>query len=112
MTQIDRDRYLKAIHAMQSGVKMMINYEHPEIQTADNAPDPSTGPKHLRVGINSAMSDHTALVHLLLDKGIITRDDYEASLADQMESEVRMYEKDIEEAMFNKTGNRISVHLS
>ena len=112
MTQVDIDRYLKAVHAMQSGVKMMINYEHPDIQTDDNATDPSTGPKHLRVGINVNMSDHAALIHLLLDKKIITIDDYDISLADQMEDQVKMYEKNIEEAMFNKTGNRIKMHLS
>ena len=112
MTQLDRERYLQATHAMQSGVKLMMNYEHPEAQTPDNAKDPSTSPKHLRVGVNSAMIDNAALVHLLLDKGIITQDDYEASIADQMENEVKLYEKGIEDIVFEKSGNRIKINLT
>jgi len=111
MTQQDTDRYLIAAHAMQSGVKMMMNYTHPEAQTADDAIDPDTGPKHLRVGVNTAMSDHGALVMLLIDKGIITRDDYDAAIADSMEREVHNYEKEIEKAIFQKTGNRTKITL-
>ena len=111
MSEDNKKRYSDAAHAMQSGVKMMMNYEHPEAQTPDNALDPSTSPKHLRVGINSTMVDHAALMHILLNKKIITLDDYFASLADEMEEEVERYEKAIEEAMFEKTGNRTKVSL-
>lgn len=38
--------------------------------------DPERHHKHLRVGVNNAMSDHGALVDLLVDKGLITRGDY------------------------------------
>lgn len=36
----------------------------------------SGSPKHLRTGINMAMADHAALVQLLMDRGIITNEEY------------------------------------
>lgn len=77
----DLKRYLAALHAMQSGVATEMQYH--------SAP---TEPKHLRVGINSAMSDHQALAKLMIDKGIITMAEYEKAIADAMEAEVRRYE--------------------
>jgi hypothetical protein len=77
----DRQRYLDAAHAMQSGVaaKMPI--------------DPSeTQPKHLRVGVNSAMVDTAALAGLLIAKGLITQDEYVTAVADGMEREKALYE--------------------
>lgn len=79
-----KDRILKAQHAMQAGVAMKM-----EFNSAD------TTPKHLRVGINAAMVEHSALAKLLIDKGIITIEEYEESLAVAMEKEVAMYEKEL-----------------
>jgi len=64
--------YQAACHAMQTGVKFMQNFEHPTEVIPDNAIEPSDAPKHLRVGINTIMCDHAALVKLLVKKGIIT----------------------------------------
>ena len=75
------ERYEKACHAMQSGVAMEMN---------DN-PGPTT-PKHLRVGINVALCDQAALARLLVQKGIITLEEYEAAITDEMEHEVERYE--------------------
>jgi hypothetical protein len=41
----DRKRYHDALHAVQSGVAVMIQRE----------PDGEASPKHLRVGVNAAM---------------------------------------------------------
>lgn len=79
-------RYLIACHAMQSGVAMEMN--QPERATA-------TSPKMLRVGINAAMVEHSALVHLLIAKGVFSEEDYIAALADGMEAEVKQYEERI-----------------
>jgi len=76
-----RQRYLDLCHAMQSGVAMKMNYEGNE-----------TSPKHLRTGVNAAMSDGAALAKLLMDKGIITLDEYYDALIESMEREVKMYE--------------------
>lgn len=73
-------RYSAAAHAMQSGVAMKMGFAGEE-----------TEPKHLRVGVNSAMVEHAALVALLMEKGIITDEDYTKALADAMEREAENY---------------------
>jgi len=76
------ERYHRAAHAMQSGVTMDMNY----------CPS-ATEPKHLRVGVNSAMSDTAGLAALLIKKGLITEAEYTEAMADQMELEQKRYEK-------------------
>jgi hypothetical protein len=78
----DLERYRAAAHAMQTGVA---------IEMERGATD--TQPKHLRVGVNVAMCDHAGLVMLLIEKGVITSEEYAAAVADSMEEEVARYEK-------------------
>ena len=111
MTAQYRKQYNKLQHAMQTGVKMMQNFEHPNEHIPDNMIEPSDSPKHLRVGVNSAMVEHAALTLLLVDKGIITMDDYERSLVDLMKREVEKYESDISKAMYEKTGKHNNFKL-
>lgn len=87
----DKERYVDACHAMQSGIAMMMNY--------DSA---STTPKHLRVGVNSAMVDSSALANLLISKGIITEEEYFKAIADGMEKEVQDYKLRIRIALAKK----------
>ena len=87
MTAEDTARYNAAAHAMQSGVKAEI-----ELGSTD------TEPKHLRVGVNSALVSVAAIGRLMIDKGIITLDEYEAAMADQMEAEVVNYEARLSKA--------------
>lgn len=77
----DFARYEAACHAMQTGVKL-------DMENGSN----SASPKYLRVGVNSAMVEHSALVQLLVRKGLITDDEYFETLADGMEEEVKRYE--------------------
>ena len=91
--QEDIDRGLRALHAMQSGVA----YEM-------NSGSRDTEPKHLRVGINSAMIQMTGLVRLLVDKGIIEPGEYWRYQADEAEREVARYEERANEG----GGTRIS----
>jgi len=79
----DEERYLSALHGMQSGVAYEMNYEDTKS---------AAEPKHLRVGINSAMVSQVAIVKLLVTKGIITMDEVYKTLADEMEEEVKRYE--------------------
>ncbi len=79
-----QERYYAAAHAMQSGVAMKMNYDPSE-----------TTPKHLRVGVNSAMSDHGALVTLLIEKGVITKAEYFEAVAAAMEREAANYEAEV-----------------
>lgn len=74
----DEERYAKAAHAMQSGVAFL---EDKTDQT----------PKHLRVGVNVALSDLGALATLLIEKGVFTRAEYVKALADGMEREAESY---------------------
>ena len=81
-------KYTDLVHAMQSGVAMMMN--------RDGGPQSGeTSPKHLRVGVNSAMCDHAALARLLISKGIITEEEYMQGIMDEMAREVERYEKKI-----------------
>jgi hypothetical protein len=77
-----REKYQALLHAMQTGVAYDL-----ESNTS------SGSPKHLRVGINAAMSDHGALVKLLIDKGLITESEYYDYLIEFMEREVESYTK-------------------
>ncbi len=86
----DNERYAAALHAMQTGVAM-------EMQQPATAG--ATEPKHLRVGVNSAMCDNAALVRLLIDRGVFTLAEYETAIADEMEREVMRYQERLREAL-------------
>lgn len=76
----DRERYMAACHAMQSGVAFTMEKEPKQVD-----------PKHLRVGVNAAMSDTAAIAELLVAKGVFTEDELWKALADKMEEEVASY---------------------
>lgn len=76
-----KERYRAALHAMQSGVAMKMQYE-PE----------HTEPKSLRVGVNSSFVSQGGLATALINKGIITEAEYIEGQALMMEEEVRSYE--------------------
>jgi len=78
----DVRRYQAAVHAMQSGVAFLMNLDPAETQ-----------PKHLRVGVNSAMVDSSALAKLLIDKGVVSEEEYAQAIADGMEREVESYKR-------------------
>lgn len=84
MSRQDEDRYNAALHAMQTGVMY-------QMEPGGN-PDETT-PKHLRVGVNSALISSGAIAKLLMDKGVFTMDEYEAALADMAERDVASYTK-------------------
>ncbi|NPU91419.1 MAG: hypothetical protein HPY82_05845 [Gammaproteobacteria bacterium] len=78
--------YMQLCHAMQTGVAMKQGMGGNE-----------STPKHLRVGINTAMADHNALARLLISKGVITSDEYAEALIAGMREEVRLYERELTE---------------
>jgi hypothetical protein len=79
-------KYRELCHAMQSGVAAWMNYDPSE-----------TSPKHLRVGVNSALADCSALAKLLMAKGIITEEEYYTAIMEGMQGEVKSYEQKINE---------------
>lgn len=82
-------RWHAAAHAMQTGVAYQL--EIPEFA------DGQGSPKHLRVGVNVALSDHGALVDLLIKKGVITEEEYLEAIADKMEEERDRYQDQLQE---------------
>ena len=77
-----KEEYVGNVHAMQSAV------------AAKMAIDPAeTTPKHLRVGVNSAMCDQAALVQLLVAKGVITIEEYGDAITQEMAREVERYKQ-------------------
>lgn len=83
------ERYNKAMHAMQTGVAMEM-YQ-PDRKSA-------TEPKHLRVGVNSALVETSALGTALMRKGLLTPEEYYSAMVEQMESEVASYQTRISAA--------------
>lgn len=79
---MEKMTYVQAAHAMQSGVAMKMNVDVSE-----------TTPKHLRVGVNSAMVETSALAKLLVAKGVFTKEEFEAVLTEEMTAEAERYEK-------------------
>ena len=78
-----QQRYHRAMHAMQSAIAYELG--------AGTSTD--TSPKHLRVGVNSALADVPALAKLLMDKGLITEREYYEAVAVGAEAELRRYEQ-------------------
>jgi len=84
---------------MQAGVKMEMH--------GVGQPTPSHHDIQARIGVNSAMVEHGALVALLVKKGVITDEEYFSSLANMMEREVRRYEEKLTE----RSSGRVKVTL-
>ena len=85
------EKYSKLMHAVQTGVAYKMNIDPTD-----------TEPKHLRVGINSAMIQISAIVRILIDKGVFTEEEYYEKLIEIAEDEVQMY-KDLLSAHFGTT---------
>jgi hypothetical protein len=90
--------YTSLLHAMQTGVAYVMEKEPSE-----------TSPKQLRVGVNSAMVENGALVSLLIEKGLITLEEWEAALTAMMTREVQMYEARVNQLYGSANGTRITL---
>jgi hypothetical protein len=77
----DRQRYVAAAHAVQTAIAVTMGRD--------------CEPKHLRVGVDLTKSDQGALATLLIEKGVITEAEYFKALADGMEREKEMREKEL-----------------
>lgn len=85
-----KQEYFALCHAMQSGVSMKINYDRSD-----------TTPKHLKVGINSAMVETGALAALLMAKGVFTEQEYYQTLVQSMQNEFMLYKDFLSQALGN-----------
>ena len=80
--------------AMQAGVKAKAAYT--DVETTNVS---------LRVGVNAAMVEHAALAGLLIEKGIITEDEYANAIAEAMFREKSRYEAEL----FKKHGVEVKL---
>ena len=107
MTSME-DRYYAAMHAMQSGVQLLLSKTAPYYQAlVDMAKAGHThgevgavldsqnecSPKMLRTGVNSALIDSGAIQKVLIDKGLVTRDEILAALVELTEQDVESYRR-------------------
>ncbi len=88
------EKYEALCHAMQTGVAYEMEYGSKD-----------TEPKHLRVGINSALVNDAALTRLLIKKGIITEEEYTVEVTEEMQREVTRYE----ERLTSRLGTKVSL---
>jgi len=86
-----RARYLEALHKVQTGIQMLLNAPLADYHECE--------PKHLRVGISSALVDSAALQKVLLDKGVITEEELAKALAELAEREAADYEIRVQKAL-------------
>ena len=56
-------------------------------------------PVSLRIGVNSAKADHGALIHLLIQKGVFTYEEYLDAACEFMRMEVQDYNEDLRKAL-------------
>jgi hypothetical protein len=82
---MDKSEYMHHARRMQAGVEYTME-DSKECQ-----------PKHLRVGINAAMSDMGGLVGLLIKKGIISEEEYLEAITASMKREADAYENRLQQ---------------
>lgn len=78
-------RYLRAAHAMQTGVKILQEHDAKELD-----------PKHMRVGVNASMRDLASIGKLMMEKGVFTRAEYLEAVAAGMEEEAASYQAKVQ----------------
>jgi hypothetical protein len=78
------ERYLAAAHAVQSGVKQLMELKHNY-----------GSPKHTRTGVDMQKAEQGGLAKLLIDKGVFTELEYFKAMADAMEREKEEFEREL-----------------
>lgn len=84
-------RYQAALHAMQTAVKLLMTREDPESDVFGIAKTGECAPKHLRVGVNSALASAEGIGQLLVRKGVITDAELQEAITAAVEDRVRQY---------------------
>ena len=86
-----RAEYERQLHKMQAGVAF-------DIGNGGSA----HLPKHLRVGVNSAMVNNAAMAALLIKKGVITELEYYEQMVESMKKEADEYERELSQRLGRK----------
>jgi hypothetical protein len=77
-------RYQSLLHAIQTGVAYLMQYEPAIIDL-----------KHMRVGVTSAQLDSAATVSLLIKKGVFTQEEHLNELVKLCEREVELFKNNL-----------------
>lgn len=93
--------YFALAHAVQTGVKSTMEHDRAHHPARDQDRD-EYGAKHLRTGVNMAICEHSALVRIMLDKGLITQIEYYTELNKVLREEVANYEQNLSERFGGK----------
>lgn len=89
------EQYVALAHALQSGVA-----QEQALGSADGSP------KHLRTGLNLVLRDHGSIVLLLVEKGVITAEEYHEAIIKGLKEEVSAYE----ERLTKHLGTKVTLH--
>lgn len=79
--------YRRAAHALQTATKLLAQYKPPADRYLDN-----------RMGLNTALAEAYGMAKLLMEKGIISQEEYETAMLSAVEEEVERHKRWIEEA--------------
>lgn len=82
--------YEQACHAMQSGVRLEM-----EKEGIDTSSPTGRFLKHLRVGVNSCLVEASVVPSILIEKGLITEQEYLEKLRLIMNQEVANFQRRI-----------------
>jgi len=89
LTELDqlaqlKEEYAQCLHAIQTGVAYTMEFDPAECE-----------PKHIRVGINSALCSIGALTTLLVEKGIVTEEEYLTKIIQILKEDVERYQRQL-----------------
>ena len=97
---IAKEKELK--HQIQTAIKLLYEKD-PHYRDCSNTTKRAL--KHHRVGIDSLFSDLSAIVGLLVEKGVITQDEYFDRLIKGLENEVELKRQDVQQYFPNQEIN-------
>lgn len=89
------------LHAVQTGIASILAFD--TAAAGGQLPAESeASPKHLRVGASNAIISNGALLKALMDKGILTEDEFLDCYIKLLEEEVQSYEMQMEQRIGRK----------
>lgn len=103
-----QSEYAALLHAVQTGLMFEMSLLHQADPARNPDPESAAGRalKHLRTGLNGVMCDTAALAKLLIERGVITDDEYksavlaglrgekarlEGALSEQLRTEIKLH---------------------
>ena len=86
------DAYLAFAHRVQTAIAILMSKDSDLTRCQ---------PKHLRTGIDTSKADFSGLASLLIEKNVITEDEYIDAITVAMRQEADRYEEEVQQALGN-----------